>query len=225
MSDFQENPFGGQENIFTSATQGKFFRPKETGYKETPKRVKIIWLVVIVVLLVAVAVFIALRATSFERVLESADLDDFHVVYLDKYDIGDRNHSDDNIVVFYTKTISDGNLALVYATRDFWGFWSIEEVVRAQDKSGISMSWEGSQSNQFAWDTKHETVQCEYHYAYVGQDALKKIEINREQLPENAAVSVWQFNNEYRIHVVHFSTKGEANIDFTSILRENGCIQ
>lgn len=221
MGEFQGNPFGGQDSIFVAASSGRFFRPKETGYKETPKKVKIIWLVVVAALLIAVVVFLILRATSFERVLSNADLDDWSVSYLDRYEVSSTK---DIIAYFYTETVSDGKLALVHAVRNFWGFWSIQDVVRAQDDAGIGMSWEKKVAGQYAWDALDEPRQIEYHYVYVGRDALRKVVIKEEQLPVNAAVRISQSYNEYRIHVVHVSTKGEADIDFAAILRENGCI-
>ena len=224
MSEFAGNPMGQQESIFVAATSGRFFRPKETGYNETPKKVKIIWLVVIAVLLLAVIVFLVLRASSFERVLSNADLDDWSVRYLDRYESGQRNSTDKVTAYFYTKTVSDGKLALVHATRNFWGFWSIKDVVKARDDTGIGMSWEGEAAGQYAWDAMDEPMQIEYHYAYIGENALRRVVIKEEQLPVNAAVRISQSYNEYQIHVVHISIEGEVDVDFGAILRENGCI-
>lgn len=229
MSDFQENPFGGQENIFTSATQGRFFRPKDTEYKETSKRTIVIWLVVIAVLLLAVILFFVLQTNSFSLMLRNADLYPGTVTYIVKQGIteGPIERRNRPYTVFLSETMPGGRPVLVYAEKNYWGFWYLEDMVIAEDEGdSVGIYWT-NQAFYRRYDPNDDPVfETEVQRAYCGRNAVKLIEIKPEQLPPNTAVNVQQAGNVYRIHTVSYvSGETTPSIDFEAILRENGCIQ
>lgn len=63
MSEFQGSPLGHSESICTTTSSGRFFVPKDTEYKETPKWKKILLIVGLAAALVIAAVIVVAMHT------------------------------------------------------------------------------------------------------------------------------------------------------------------
>ena len=220
---------GGPVSLVVSLDRGEFFRPKDTEYKETPKKTIFIWLAVVAVLLVAVIVFFVLQANSFSLMLQNAGLQTDHVTYILKQGVTEGPIERRNRVytVFLAETKPGVVPALVYAEKNYWGFWYIEEIVIAENEGdSVSIYWT-NQAFHKRFDLNSEPIfEWEVQRAYCGSNAIKLIEIDPEQLPPNTAINIQQSGNIYRIHTVSYvSGETTPTIDFEAILRENGCIE
>ena len=61
MSEFRGGPFGHSESLSVTIASGRFFRPKDTEYQETPKGKKILFFIALgAALVIAVATLIML---------------------------------------------------------------------------------------------------------------------------------------------------------------------
>lgn len=220
---------GGPVSLVVSLDRGEFFRPKDTEYKETSKKTIIIWLAVIAVLILTVIVFFILQANSFSLMLRSADLYPGTVIYIDKLGAteGRIERRNRQYTVFLSETMPSGRPALVYAERNYWGFWYIEDIEIAEDEGdSVSLFWTNSAFGRSFNPNDNYIHEREVQRAYCGSNAIKLIEIKPEQLPPNTAVNIQQAGNVYRIHTVSYvSGETTPSIDFEAILRENGCIE
>lgn len=193
-------------------------------------------LVVIGVLSVALNLFLAARLwqqpdreedslppmdPAFAAILEDAGLSRDDITYLKE--LGRDGKAEFKI---FQTTTKEGELALVCAQKPESGVWEIARSKNtAEDMPYISIPWVGdSQTRKYnRWDT--EVKEVEYHYAYCGNDAVKAITLEPEQLPKNAAVNIRQEGSFYLIHVVVYSTDGAPNIAVREALEENGCVK
>jgi len=158
---------------------------------------------------------------AFAAMLEEAGLKREGIRYLRELGI-DYNQA---TKVFQTTT-KEGDLALVQAVKDTSGVWKIlYSQNTAEDGPSIGINWFGSkQTRKYnRWDT--EVTEREYHFAYCGNDAVKAIALNPEQLPENATVNIQQEGSFYLIHVVVYSTGGMPQFLVQEALEENGCVK
>ena len=124
------------------------------------------------------------------------------------------------------QTYSDsGEIALIYAKRDAFGFWHLENINDYRSEHGYaSIVWsEGATVRRFAVE-QNPVFEWEWHYAYCSDNAINSIVINPEQLPENCTVNVQQAGSFYLIHIIRFATDTES-FDIGQILLENGCIE
>lgn len=224
-----QNNYGCQESLVVSLDQGRFFRPKDTEYKESSPVAKIALLVVVAVLILACIVFFVLQANSFPMMLRSAGLNTGTVTYIVEQGVaqGEIDKWDKAYTVFLSQTMPGGIPALVYAEKNFWGFWYIEDIVIAEEEGdSVSLYWTNPTFFR-RYDPNSEPIfEREVQRAYCGSNAIKLIEIEPEQLPPNTAINIQQAGNIYRIHTVSYvSGETTPTIDFEAILRQNGCIE
>lgn len=176
----------------------------------------------ILVILLATSI-IVWSSCSFSIAVYCADLDTEAISYIEQRSIDGNG---DEFSVFRTRT-NEGNLALVYALRDKFGFWHIDRIKSADaTQKYTSIAWvEGAGIRRFSHLEK-PSFEKEWHFVYCGDDAVKAIEIFPEQLPNNSAVNIQQSGEFYVIHLVIFSSESvDLNLlDLREVLIENGCV-
>ena len=67
----------------------------------------------------------------------------------------------------------------------------------------------------------------EWHFAYCGNNAVAKIDLQTGQIPENVTVNIQQAGNTYWIHAISFADSyviNDFNNNLIQILETNGCI-
>lgn len=156
---------------------------------------------------------------GFAAALEAAGLNEI------VFDIEELDSYQGQVFRVFQGTTKEGKPALVRAEKNDSGLWEIVTLrTLAKEKGRIEISWvkAAGERRYSRWD---EAVQeKEWHYAYYGNDAVKAITLKAEQLPKNAAVSIWQSGEAYRIHVVVYGEGGFV-LSVGEALEENGCVE
>lgn len=118
----------------------------------------------------------------------------------------------------------DGKIALIYAKRDSLGFWHLSGIDDYKEEKGYaSLVWsKGAGIRRFSF-TDNPVFEWEWHFVYCGNNAIKEIVIEPDQIPENCAVNIQQAGEFYLIHIVTFAENPES-IEIGEILTDNGCI-
>ena len=158
---------------------------------------------------------------AFAAMLEDAGLRKDSILYLKElgFNMGRQ-------FKVFQATTEDGALVLAYAEKsEDSGTW---EITRSESTTEavpyIRLAWFGdTQTRKYnRWDTK--VTETEWHYAYCGNDAVKAIVLDSEQLPENVAVNIRQEGRFYLIHVVVYAVEN-FSLDVRAVLEENGCVK
>lgn len=160
------------------------------------------------------------RIYSLPIAVYSAGLNNRSISYIEQLDIDIRKQ----FSVFQTRT-KEGKLALVYATRDAFGFWHIDRMKCADDAQDYAtITWvKGAGTRRFSF-LENAIFEHEWHFVFSGDNAIKAIEFLPDQLPSNSTVNIQQAGEHYLIHLVVFSEESVA-LDLREVLIQNGCIQ
>lgn len=179
----------------------------------------------LIIILLVIVVFFIIRANSFVFALKNEGLTtgDIHTVEEHDYDANGREFK-----VVQT-TSKSGELALALLTKNQFGFWSVTQCdVATADKQrdSVRIGWIQDGGAKRFTHTENAIFEQEWHLAYCGANAIKRIEIFPEQMPANVTVNIQQDGELYWIHVISFA-EGEVlnDFDLMTILEENGCIQ
>lgn len=187
------------------------------------KKAKILAICIGAFLVLLTTAVIVWKTYSFSAAVHFANLNTDAISYVEQLDIDSNG---DEFCVFQTRT-SEGNLALVYATRDKLGFWHIDRIKRASaTPKYTSLAWvEGAGIRRFS-HVEVPTFEQEWHFVYCGDDAIKSIELLPGQLPDNSTVNIQQTGKTYLIHLIVFSSE-ELDLDMLNLrelLIQSGCI-
>ena len=115
----------------------------------------------------------------------------------------------------------DGEVALAYLTRKSMIFWTVTQLKteKEQQKGFVGIGWIMSAGIK-AFEAQDEIVfEREWHIIYVGNNAIKLIDIPQEKIPSNVTINVQQARAYYQIHVISFADPDPSNkVDVRDIL-------
>ncbi len=176
-----------------------------------------------IVLILGLVVFFILRAFSFPLALRMSGL---NPRVTDRIEHSfDANGREFRVI----KTESrDGGINLVLLTRNGLGFWCMESQSSNDGQPGpwpVSIGWiRSGGAKRFDFE-ENATFENEWHLAYYGNNAIKKIEFLPGQIPENVTVNIQQAGAVFSIHVVSFAEPDVLNrFNVPDLLIENHCI-
>ena len=184
------------------------------------KRIFIIGICILLLLLVA---FFVVRSNSLTIALKRADLQTSDVTHVVKLAAEENAPA---CCILQTRT-ANGRIALVRAVKGKLGFWSLEDI----DISQSNRPYATTGCIHPAGLHRSETLSVpysvwEFHTVYAGDNALRKIELPPELIPENTTVNIQQNGSFYLIHAVSTTEKAD-DVPFNGmweILTENGFI-
>lgn len=148
-------------------------------------------------------------------------------------DIGVNNNGEEYKVVFSYDSTED-RIRAYHLTRDRFGIWHvIDKVVSPgpNDEDGYGyrpMGWM-RYSGFRRYGNMTTRQDAEFHALYVGDNAKKYIQLPADRFPPNTTATVFQQDNLYVIHLIHFADGTDYNNEwgkqeFMNILKNQGYI-
>ena len=115
-------------------------------------------------------------------------------------------------------------------TKNSSGVWNISNLDVEEPKKSkvVSVGWTQDGGLRRFVDTEDVNFGQEWHFAYCGDNAIQKVELQKGQIPENVTVNIQQAGNLYWIHVISFADSdviNDFNANLIGVLEENGCIE
>lgn len=181
---------------------------------------KVIKVIVCGVAVLIVVVFF-LKANSYNISLSLNGLTCGNLSIIDE----DINSSGESIRI--VKAVkNDQNTVLVKLTKNIIGFWFVSEIREEcmAELPLIQMSWiktVGVQRDSFE---NESTFVIEYNGYYLGNNAITKLKLEKEQLPNGYVIHIFQVGSEYVLHIISDGNTLPIENIYQNLLA-NGCVQ
>lgn len=180
---------------------------------------------VLCALVVVGVLLISNRTVTFEQALKNAGIRD-SAVYV--YTQVQHDHNGDPCKVIQSAMTETGTPVLAIVSQQEDGSW---EVTKTKEAMGgfAKMGWI-SERQSSVYDSQANVVaemltsEHTWNYVYHGNNAVKKIELDDADIPNNVAVSIVQQNKEYWIYVVSYSDSADSSFNIYGLLQEGGFI-
>lgn len=139
----------------------------------------------------------------------------------------DTSHNENDKEFKVIKTSSkDKSDALAILTKNSLGIWSItQKQENIESRPITTIGWVNKGEVKRYTFKDGGVIENEWNIVYCGNNAIKLIQFNPGQIPENVTVNIQQNGSSYLIHLISFADSNTVSkFDVPAILTDNGCL-